>query len=118
MKILLSVVALLALVAPGTAMAAVAGSPSPIPSFIMLGLFVLIFYFLLWRPQAKKQKEHKALMESLTKGDEIVTIGGLAGKITKVSDDFVVAEVAEGVELKFQRSAVAATLVKGTLKQL
>ncbi|MFY0665544.1 MAG: preprotein translocase subunit YajC [Natronospirillum sp.] len=118
MKAFLSVIALLALAAPGTAFAAAAGSPSPIPSFIMLGLFVLIFYFMLWRPQAKKQKAHRALMESLSKGDEIITIGGVAGKITKVSDDFVVAEVAEGVELKFQRSAVSATLVKGTLKQL
>ncbi len=105
------------LLTPATAMAA-AGGPSPIPSFIMLGLFILIFYFMLWRPQAKKQKEHKRLMESLSKGDEVVTVGGVAGKISKVTDDFIVLEAAEGVELKVQKSSVAATLVKGTLKQL
>jgi preprotein translocase subunit YajC len=84
----------------------------------MLGLFIVIFYFLLWRPQAKRQKEHKALMASLNKGDEVVTVGGVAGKITKVTDDFVVVEVADNVELKVQKSSVSATLVKGTLKQI
>ncbi len=117
MKALIVLLLALGIMTPATALAA-AGSPSPIPSFIMLGLFVLIFYFMLWRPQSKKQKEHKALMESLSKGDEVVTVGGVAGKISKVTDDFVVLEAAEGVELKVQKSSVAATLVKGTLKQL
>lgn len=117
MKALLLSMLALGLVMPTTALAA-AGSPSPIPSFIMLGLFVLIFYFMLWRPQAKKQKEHKALMESLNKGDEVVTVGGVAGKILKVADDFIVLEAADNVELKVQKSSVVATLVKGTLKQI
>lgn len=107
----------LGLVTPSTAFAA-AGGASPIPSFIMLGLFVLIFYFMLWRPQAKKQKEHKKLMESLSKGEEVITVGGIAGKITKVTDDFIVLEVADEVELKVQKASVTGTLVKGTLKQL
>ena len=117
MKALSLLLLSLGLILPTSALAA-AGGPSPIPSFIMLGLFILIFYFMLWRPQAKKQKEHRALMESLNKGDEVVTVGGVAGKITKVTDDFVVLEAAENVELKVQKSSVAATLVKGTLKQL
>lgn len=117
MKALILSVLAMGLALPATAFAA-GGSPSPIPSFIMLGLFVLIFYFMLWRPQAKKQKEHKALMEGLNKGDEVVTVGGVAGKITKVADDFILLEAAENVELKVQKSSVAATLVKGTLKQL
>lgn len=117
MKALLLSLLALGLLVPSTAMAG-AGSPSPIPSFIMLGLFVLIFYFMLWRPQSKKQKEHKVLMESLSKGDEVVTVGGVAGKINKVTDDFIVLEAAEGIELKIQKSSVVATLVKGTLKQV
>lgn len=117
MKALFLSLFVLGMLTPATAMAA-GGGASPIPSFIMLGLFVLIFYFMLWRPQAKKQKEHKALMESLGKGDEVVTVGGVAGKITKVTDDFVVIEAAEGVELKVQKASISATLVKGTLKQL
>ena len=116
MKTLLLSLLLMGFALPGTAMAA--AGPSPIPSFIMLGLFIVIFYFLLWRPQAKRQKEHKALMGSLSKGDEVVTVGGVAGKITKVTDDFVVVEVAENVELKVHKSSVSATLVKGTLKQI
>jgi preprotein translocase subunit YajC len=116
MKTLLLSLLMMGLVLPSTALAA--AGPSPIPSFIMLGLFIVIFYFLLWRPQAKRQKEHKSLMASLNKGDEVVTVGGVAGKITKVTDDFVVVEVADNVELKVQKSSVSATLVKGTLKQI
>ena len=78
--------------------------------------FILIFYFLIWRPQSKRAKEHKALMSGLNKGDEVVTSGGVAGKITKVTDDFIVVEVADNVEIKVQKVAVAAALPKGTLK--
>ncbi|MFP3353789.1 preprotein translocase subunit YajC, partial [Pseudoalteromonas sp. SIMBA_153] len=78
--------------------------------------FLVIFYLMIWRPQAKRAKEQKNLLGNLQKSDEVVTNGGIAGKIVKVSDDFVVLEVSDTVELKFQKGAIAATLPKGTLK--
>ncbi len=95
-----------------------AAEPSPFTPLIMLGVFVVIFYLMVWRPQSKRTKEHKQLMAALGKGEEVVTTGGICGKITKVSDDteFVVVEVASGVEMKFQKSSIHATLPKGTLK--
>ncbi len=80
--------------------------------------FLVIFYLMIWRPQAKRAKEQKNLLGSLQKGDEVVTTGGIAGKITKVSDAFVVLEVSDTVEMKFQKGAIAATLPKGTLKAI
>ncbi len=80
--------------------------------------FLVIFYLMIWRPQAKRAKEHKNLLGSLQKGDEVVTGGGITGKVVKVTDDYVVLEVADNVELKFQKAAVVATLPKGTLKAL
>jgi preprotein translocase subunit YajC len=103
-----------------TAWAAEAG-PAAGPGYMDLVLlvgFVAIFYFLLWRPQSKRRKEHQALMAALSKGDEIVTAGGLVGRVTKVEDDFVKLEVAKDVEFRVQKSAVGATLPKGTLKSL
>ena len=85
--------------------------------FLLVG-FVAIFYFLLWRPQSKRRKEHQALMAGLNKGDEVVTAGGLVGRVTKVEDDFVKLEVAKDTEFRVQKSAVGATLPKGTLKSL
>jgi preprotein translocase subunit YajC len=85
---------------------------------VLLVGFVAIFYFLLWRPQSKRRKEHQTLMSGLAKGDEIVTAGGLVGRITKVEDDFVKLEVAKDVEFRVQKSSVGATLPKGTLKSL
>lgn len=86
--------------------------------FIMLGGFLIIFYFMLWRPQSKRQKEHKQLLEALSKGDEVVINGGLMGKVTKVDEEYAAIEIANNVEVKIQKSAVAATLPKGTLKQI
>lgn len=85
---------------------------------IMLVGFVLIFYFLLWRPQSKRAKQHKQLISSISKGDEIVIGGGLIGRVTNVTDDFVSMEIAEGTEVNVQKNAVAAVLPKGTLKSL
>lgn len=82
------------------------------------GRFLVIFYLMIWRPQAKRAKEQKNLLSNLQKGDEVVTNGGIAGKIVKVADDFVVLEVSDTVELKFQKGAIAATLPKGTLKAI
>ena len=85
---------------------------------LLIGGFIAIFYFLLWRPQSKRRKEHASLMASLSKGDEVITSGGVAGQITKVDDDFVKVRVASNVELRVQKNAVGATLPKGTLKAL
>ena len=85
---------------------------------IMLVIFAAVFYFLIWRPQSKRNKEHKGLLADLGKGDEVSTSGGLVGKITKVDEGFVVMEVANNVELTVQKQAVLNILPKGTLKSL
>ena len=73
-------------------------------------------YFLMIRPQMKKAKEHKAMIDALAKGDEVVTQGGLLGKVSKVGESFVSIELAAGVEVQMQRSAVVQVLPKGTIK--
>ncbi len=85
--------------------------------FIIIA-FAAVFYFIVWRPQSKRAKEHRELVASLGKGDEIVTNGGLIGKITKVEDQYLVIEVADNVHLKLQKGAVAAALPKGTIKSI
>ena len=87
---------------------------------IMLAVFGLVFYFMIYRPQAKRVKEHKGLMSELSKGDEVLTQGGIVGKIVKVSDekDFIVVSVAEGTEVVLQKAAINAVLPKGTMKSL
>lgn len=85
-------------------------------SIIMMVAMVAIFYFLLWRPQSKRAKEHRNLISGLQKGDEISTSGGILGKITHVEEKFLVVSIAEGTEIKLQRAAVSAVLPKGTLK--
>ena len=102
--------------ADAAAPAAAAGPAGSGFEWVFLIGFLVIFYLMIWRPQAKRAKEHKNLLGSLQKGDEVVTSGGIAGKVTKVTDDFVVIEVSDNVELKFQKQAIAATLPKGTLK--
>ncbi len=94
------------------------GGDGALIQFLFLGGFVLIFYFLLIRPQNKRRKEHQALVGSLSKGDEIVTAGGIVGLITKVEDDFVKVRVGGDVEMRMQKSAIGATLPKGTIKSL
>lgn len=81
---------------------------------ILLG-FVVIFYLLLWRPQAKRAKEHRQLMASLAMGDEVSTTGGLVGKITALRDELVTLKIAENVEIKMQKAAISSVLPKGTL---
>ncbi|MBL4765467.1 MAG: preprotein translocase subunit YajC [Colwellia sp.] len=87
---------------------------------IMLAVFGLVFFFMIYRPQAKRVKEHKGLMSALTKGDEVLTQGGIVGKIVKVSDekDFVVISISEGTEVTVQKGAINAVLPKGTMKSL
>lgn len=95
-----------------------AAQQSPWTSFIFLGGFILIFYFMLIRPQSKRAKEHKALIEAIGKGDEVITAGGILGKVTKVDEQYVAIVVAENVELKMQKSSVSAVLPKGTIKSI
>lgn len=87
---------------------------------IMLAIFGLVFYFLIYRPQAKRVKEHKALMNAMAKGDEVLTQGGMVGKITKISEDkdFIVIALNDQAEVTVQKSAVSAVLPKGTMKSL
>jgi len=85
--------------------------------FIMIAMFA-VFYFLMIRPQQKKAKEHKAMVEALGKGDEVITGGGIAGRVTKVGDDFITVAIAENVEIQLQKAAITVVLPKGTLKSL
>jgi preprotein translocase subunit YajC len=87
-------------------------------SFLPLVLIFVVFYFLLIRPQTKRAKEHKKMVEALAKGDEVVTNGGLLGRITQVGENFVQVQVAEGVEVKVQKQSVATLMPKGTTKEL
>lgn len=85
--------------------------------FLMIGLMAM-FYFLGIRPQQKRQKEHQKLMAGLSKGDEVVTSGGILGRIKDVGDQFITLEVASGVDLRIQKQAVGNVLPKGTIKNL
>jgi len=85
-------------------------------SLIMMAVFVVIFYFLLIRPQQKKQKEHQAMLSKITAGDEVVTSGGILGKVIEVGDNFLTIEIAENVRIKVQRFQVTSLVPKGTLK--
>lgn len=83
----------------------------------MIAIFIL-FYFLLIRPQQKRAKEQKAMLESLQKGDEVMTNGGIVGRIVKTSEQYLTLEIAENVEVHIQRGAVATRLEKGTIKNI
>ena len=83
-----------------------------------LMLIFLVFYFLIIRPQRKRQKEHTDLVSALGKGDEVVMTSGMLGKITKIEGDYVVLEVNNNLDLKFQKVAVHAVLPKGTIKAI
>lgn len=98
--------------------AAPQGQGDPLMSFLPLIFIFVVFYFLLIRPQAKKAKEHKQMVEALAKGDEVVTNGGLLGRIAKVGDNFIELDIAEGTTVKVQRQAVANLMPKGTIKGL
>lgn len=88
----------------------------PLLGLLPLVIIFVLFYFLLIRPQTKKQKEHRAMIEALGSGDEVVTGGGLLGKITEVGEQFVTVEFAEGVTMKVQKNTISAVLPKGTIK--
>ncbi len=101
-----------------TAPAAAAGGDmqSTLMSMLPLLLMFAVLYFVMIRPQMKKQTEHRAMIDALAKGDEIVTAGGLLGKVSKIGDAYIGVELATGVEVQMQRQAVVQVLPKGTLK--
>jgi preprotein translocase subunit YajC len=107
------------LVSPAAAQAAAApaGGPGLLSFLPMLAIFA-IFWFLMIRPQMKRAKEHRELVAKLQKGDEVITSGGLAGRIDDLGDSFVSVEVADKVSIKVQRGAITAVLPKGTLKSV
>ena len=98
---------------------AATGAPaqgSPMSLILMLVVFGLIFYFMILRPQQKRTKEHKNLMNSIAKGDEVLTNGGLVGRVVGLDEQFLQVELAQGVVVQMQRGAVVQVLPKGTLK--
>jgi preprotein translocase subunit YajC len=88
------------------------GLGSMLPQILMF----VVLYFVMIRPQMKRQKEHKAMIDALAKGDEVVTSGGMLGKVSKMGETFIGLEVAGGVEVQVQRSAVVQVMPKGTVK--
>ena len=101
-----------------TAPAAAGGSDmqSSMMSLLPLVLMFVVLYFVMIRPQMKRQKEHRAMIEALAKGDEVATAGGLVGRVTKLGDNYLTVELAPNVEVQLQRSAVVQVLPKGALK--
>ncbi|MBZ0071742.1 MAG: preprotein translocase subunit YajC [Thiohalobacteraceae bacterium] len=100
------------------AWAADAPAANPIMGFLPLVLIFVVFYFLLIRPQQKRAKEHKAMVEALKKGDWVVTTGGMLGRVTDLGENFVRLEVADKVEVKVQRPAITALMPKDAVKEL
>lgn len=92
------------------------GSGGQLQFLFTIVIFTVVFYLIIIRPQTKRQKEHRKLLEALSKGDEVVTNGGTLGKITKVGDNFLTLEIADGVEIRVQRKAIAQVMPKGTIK--
>lgn len=84
----------------------------------MFGVLIAMMYFMIWRPQSKRVKEHRELVSSLGKGDEVMVNGAILGRITKVTEDYVAVEIADGVEIKVSKGSITASLPKGTIKQV
>ena len=105
------------LIAPAHAQAApAAGAGGMMGSLLFPIVLIAIMYFLMIRPQMKRAKEHRAMLEKLSKGDEVITSGGIAGTVTDIGDNFVTIEVADNVRVRVQKAAVGNVLPKGTLK--
>jgi preprotein translocase subunit YajC len=91
-------------------------APSMMSTLLFPIILIAIMYFLMIRPQMKRQKEHRAMLEKLGKGDEVITNGGIAGTVVAIGESFITVEVAQGVQLRVQKGAIASVLPKGTLK--
>jgi preprotein translocase subunit YajC len=101
-----------------TAPAAAAGGglQDSLMSMLPIILMFVVLYFVMIRPQMKKQKEHRAMVEALAKGDEVVTAGGMLGRVSSMGENYIGVEIASGVEVQLQRQAVVQVLPKGTMK--
>ena len=99
-----------------TAPAAGGDMSSSLMSMLPLVLMFVVLYFVMIRPQLKRQKEHRTMVDALAKGDEVATAGGLIGRVTKIGDTYLGVEIASGVEVQLQRTAVVQVLPKGTIK--
>ena len=106
------------IISPAYAQAASGGQGGGLSTMLMFVAMGLIMYFLIFRPQQKKQKEHRSMVDALQKGDEVIAAGGLVGKITEVGDAYITMEVAPGTEIRAQKFSVQTLLPKGTLKSL
>ncbi len=104
------------LISPAYAQAAAGGTESTLLGMLPLLLMFVVLYFVMIRPQLKRQKEHKAMIDAIAKGDEVVTAGGFLGKISKIGDTYIGVELTDGVEVQMQRTAVVQVLPKGTIK--
>ncbi len=94
------------------------GTAGGLMSFLPIILMFVVLYFLMIRPQMKRQKEQKAMIDAIAKGDEVVSAGGIVGKVTKVADAYITLEVAEGTEIVMQKASITMLLPKGTVKSL
>ena len=103
-------------VAHAQAAGAAPAAPSMMSTLLFPIILIAIMYFLMIRPQMKRQKEHRAMLEKLAKGDEVITNGGIAGTVSNIGESFITVEVADGVQLRVQKGAIANVLPKGTLK--
>jgi len=100
------------------AQSAAAGEPNPMITLVMFAGLFIFMYLLIIRPQRKRQKEHTALLENIAKGDEVVMSSGMLGRIAKLEGEYIVLEVNDSLQLKFQKAAVHAVLPKGTIKAI
>ena len=113
------VTGLMAMIFAGNVFAAEAAKdPNILGSLFLPIMLIVVFYFLLIRPQSKRAKEHRELVASLGTGDEVVTTGGILGKIIEVKDNFVELEISDNVQIKMQRASIGAVLPKGTIKSV
>ena len=103
-------------ISPAAAQAAPAAQGSPMFNPLIVLAFIGVMFFFMIRPQMKRAKEHRDLISKLAKGDEVITSGGIAGRVEDLGENFITVEVAEGVRVKLQRTAIVAVLPKGTLK--
>lgn len=106
------------LISPAWAQASAPAAGSGIESMLLILAMFGVMYFLMIRPQMKRAKEHKTMVEGLQKGDEVITAGGILGRISKVDDQYITVAVAEGVEMQMQRAAIQTVLPKGTIKTI
>ncbi len=104
------------LISPAAAQSAAPGAASPMPSFLFFAIVMAGMFFLMIWPQMRRQKQHREMLSKLAKGDEVITNGGIAGRVEDIGENFIGVEIANGVVVKLQKGAIAAVLPKGTLK--